>query len=265
MHPIVGIPAFNDNYIWLLENGDGTALVVDPGDAAPVERVLSERKLKLSAILLTHHHFDHVGGVQALKDAHGCRVYGPANPAIPAVDTALQDGDSLDVGVYSFRIIEVPGHTLDHIAYFQDADQQYGGQPLLFCGDTLFAGGCGRIFEGDPPMMHASLSKLAQLPDNTAVYCAHEYTLANLAFARAADPHNSDLQQREAEARSLRQRDIPTVPSTIGLERATNPFLRGHLAALREGLANAAPDAAPAVGNDPVATFARLRAWKDNF
>jgi hydroxyacylglutathione hydrolase len=265
MHAIVGIPAFSDNYIWLLDNGDGSAMVVDPGDAAPVELALAERKLQLSAILITHHHFDHVGGVQALKDAHSCTVYAPANPAIPAVDAVLQDGDRVDVGAYSFHIFAVPGHTLDHIAYFQESNQPGFDQPLLFCGDTLFAGGCGRIFEGDPPMMHASLSKLAQLPDNTAVYCAHEYTLANLAFARAADPQNSDLRQREVEARSLRERELPTVPSTIGLERATNPFLRAHLDALRAGLANAGSDSGIEAGNNPVSTFARLRAWKDNF
>lgn len=256
MHSIIGIPAFSDNYIWLLDNGDGTALVVDPGDAAPVEQALAERGLRLRAILVTHHHFDHVGGVQTLKQSHDCAVYGPANPAIPAVDHVLHDGDRVRVGAFDFSILEVPGHTLDHIAYYQSGDE-----PLLFCGDTLFAGGCGRIFEGDPPMMHASLSKLATLPGDTAVYCAHEYTLANLAFARAADPDNEDLQRREAEAQALRQRGAPTVPSTIALERATNPFLRSHLATLRAGLADVGRDS----GGDPVSTFAELRAWKDSF
>lgn len=254
--PVRPIPAFNDNYIWLLENGDGTALVVDPGDAAAVEAALAASDLRLAGILITHHHFDHVGGLLALKDAHGCRVYGPDNPGIAGIDETLADGDRLTVGAYDFRIIAVPGHTLDHIAYFQDGDP-----PLLFCGDTLFAGGCGRIFEGTAPMMHASLERLAGLPGATLVYCAHEYTLANLAFARTADPDNESLARRDEEAHALRAAGEPTVPSTIALERATNPFLRSGDAALARGLVTAGR----APGDQPVQTFAALRAWKDSF
>ena len=256
MTSIHAVPAFSDNYIWLLENNDGSALVVDPGDATPVEQALQSRGLSLSEILVTHHHFDHVGGVDRLKAAHDCHVWGPDNPSVTSIDVVLRDGDHLSVGDFEFEIIAVPGHTLDHIAYYQA-----GENPVLFCGDTLFAGGCGRIFEGNPPMMHQSLSRLAVLPASTAVYCAHEYTLANLAFARAADPGNETLMQRERDARALRAANTPTVPSTIGLERATNPFLRSHEPGLRAGLA----DAGRAPGGDDVETFAQLRAWKDNF
>lgn len=256
MPSIIGLPAFSDNYIWLLPNGDGSALVVDPGDAAPVEAALREQQLSLSGILITHHHFDHVGGLKALKEKHGSIVYGPANPAIEGIDRELVSGDHLSVGSYEFDVIGVPGHTLDHIAYFQEGDT-----PLLFCGDTLFAGGCGRIFEGTPAMMHASLSRLAALPANTAVYCAHEYTLANLSFARAADPDNEELRAREARARDLRDAGTPTVPSTISLEIATNPFLRSAAPELAVGLEAAGREP----GATPVERFAELRAWKDQF
>lgn len=256
MPQVSAIPAFTDNYIWLLENADGSALVVDPGDAAPVVEALEARGLSLHGILLTHHHFDHVGGVETLKARFACHVWGPDNPNVGSIDTVLRDGDELDVGDFHFSILAVPGHTLDHIAYFQD-----GEAPLLFCGDTLFAGGCGRIFEGDPVMMHHSLTRLAELPQNTAVYCAHEYTLANLAFALAADPHNQALIQRESDARELRRQETPTVPSSIALELATNPFLRAANDELRQGLERAGRAAGP----EAVDVFAELRAWKDNF
>jgi hydroxyacylglutathione hydrolase len=231
--------------------------VVDPGDAAPVNQALKTAGLTLEGILITHHHFDHVGGLATLKAAHDCSVYGPDNPQIDGIDHVVGDGDVLEVGAFIFDVLAVPGHTLDHIAYFQG-----GTEPLLFCGDTLFAGGCGRIFEGSPPMMYASLERLAALPGATSVYCAHEYTLANLAFAQAADPTNEVLAERQARAAELRERSVPTVPSTIALEVATNPFLRADDAALRDGLAAAGqrPDS-----DAPTATFAALRAWKDNF
>ena len=252
------IAAFTDNYIWLLHDGS-RARVVDPGDAAPVLEALAARGLELDAILVTHHHYDHIGGVAELKASTGCHVYAPHNPAIGDVDTRLGDGDHMDLDGERFEVMTVPGHTLDHIAYFHAGDALQA--PSLFCGDTLFAGGCGRIFEGSPPQMYASLQRLAALPDNTRVYCAHEYTLANLAFARAAEPDNPELLQREQEARRLRERNVPTVPSTLALEIATNPFLRSDQAALQLGLRGAGRDS----GADPVETFAALRAWKDSF
>jgi hydroxyacylglutathione hydrolase len=197
-----------------------------------------------------------VGGLKALKKKHACTVYGPPNPSIEGIDRVLVEGDHVRVGDYAFEIISVPGHTLDHIAYYQA-----GENPAVFCGDTLFAGGCGRIFEGDPPMMYESLSKLAALPAATAVYCAHEYTLANLAFARAADPSNLDLKEREINARALRAAGESTVPSTIGVELATNPFLRSADPHLALGLASEGRES----GADPVEVFAGLRAWKDQF
>lgn len=256
MAQVHAVPAFSDNYIWLLENTDGTAFVVDPGDGDAVDDALAAKDLRLAGILITHHHFDHVGGVEMLKEKHACPVWGPHNPALPFIDHRLGEGDRVQAGDYILDVIMVPGHTLDHIAYFRA-----GPEPLLFCGDTLFAGGCGRIFEGDAPMMYSSLSRLAALPPETAVYCAHEYTLANLAFANAADPDNAELQLRTAEARSLRERGLATVPSNIALERATNPFLRPDSAGVRAALQAAGHD----TRDDDVAVFAALRSWKDNF
>ena len=253
---VIPVPAFDDNYIWLIDNGDGSAFVVDPGDPAPVDAALAERGLSLETILITHHHFDHVGGLAALKERHGCHVFGPANPAIAGIDTTLGQGDSVRVGRHDFAVFEVPGHTLDHIAYFcPDATP-----PLLFCGDTLFAGGCGRLFEGTPEVMLDSLGRLAALPAETLVYCAHEYTLANLAFARTAEPGNEALAARERAAQELREAGVPTVPSTIGQERATNPFLRSSEPSVQRALTAVGRNAA-----DPVRAFASLRSWKDNF
>jgi hydroxyacylglutathione hydrolase len=248
------LPAFHDNYIWLIQ-ATGGAWVVDPGDPGPVLQAIADQDLRLEGILITHHHPDHTGGLAALVAATGCEVIGPVNPGIKAVTHRVQDGDTVDVLGTAFTVIAVPGHTLDHIAYYSEA------AGALFCGDTLFAGGCGRIFEGDPRMMLTSLDKLAALPDATRVFCAHEYTLSNLAFARAAEPHNSELLARETQCRRLRQQGIPTVPSDIATERATNPFLRPDspdiIASLR---------ATGKLGDDSrVARFAALRGWKDTF
>lgn len=259
MPKIEPIAAFSDNYIWLLHDTDG-AHVVDPGDAAPVLATLESRGVALASIILTHHHFDHVGGVRTLKEQTGCSVTGPRNPAIADIDRHVEDGDDICVGSYRFKVLAVPGHTLDHIAYFQDGSEE-GAAPLLFCGDTLFAGGCGRIFEGDPPMMHSSLQRLAALPRETRVYCAHEYTLANLAFARVADPNNPALVERLSNAKALREQARPTVPSTLALELATNPFLRSGESGTQAALKSAGRDP----GNTPLQTFAALRAWKDTF
>ncbi len=250
------IPAYDDNYIWLMSDDDGQAFVVDPGDAAPVQAALRSQGLSLAGILITHHHFDHVGGLNQLREAWQPVVYGPANPAIDGIDHRLAGGDHVTVLGTEFEVLEVPGHTLDHIAYFHS-----GQRPLLFCGDTLFAGGCGRVFEGTAPMMHGSLQTLAALPASTEVYCAHEYTLANLAFARAVEPDNPELAKRQADAQATRERSEPTVPSNLALELATNPFLRCDQPALLQALRSQGR----LEGEAPAEVFATVRGWKDTF
>jgi hydroxyacylglutathione hydrolase len=221
---VTPLPAFNDNYLWLLTRGREAA-VVDPGDAAPVRRALDRHNLRLTAILVTHHHGDHVGGVLDLKSRTGATVFGPAGEDIQGLDVRVCDGEHIDVLDTDFRIIDVPGHTAGHIAYFAAGHSP----PLLFCGDTLFACGCGRLFEGTAQQMLASLDALAALPASTRVHCAHEYTLSNIRFALTVEPGNVALRERAARDEATRQRGEPTVPSTIGLELATNPFLRGDL------------------------------------
>lgn len=248
------IPAWTDNYFWMIEDGR-QAVIVDPGDAQPVERVLHERQLQLVAILVTHHHGDHIGGVAALAATHRVPVHGPAAESIPAITTGHRGGDTLHILGVDFEVIDVPGHTAGHIAYYA------ARQSWLFCGDTLFAGGCGRLFEGTPMQMVSSLGKLAALPPCTRVYCAHEYTLANLRFARAVEPDNSALVARTNVCTAMRERGEPTVPSTLEEELATNPFLRCDTPVVRAAAALRAP------GSDAstVATFATIRAWKDVF
>ncbi|MBS0321354.1 MAG: hydroxyacylglutathione hydrolase [Proteobacteria bacterium] len=257
MPSIIAIPAFSDNYIWMIREA-GHAAVVDPGDAAPVLAWLADNDVALTAILNTHHHADHVGGNRALVAATGAPVWGPAREAIPGRDHALAEGDRVAVpgiGIV-LSVLDVPGHTAGHIAYVGDI-----GGPVLFCGDTLFAGGCGRLFEGTPAMMHASLAKLAALDPATRVYCAHEYTLANLAFASAVEPRSAALAARVAAARARRAEGMPTVPSSIADERATNPFLRAGNPTVR---AAAEQHAGHALATD-VDVFATVRAWKDGF
>ncbi len=256
-HPV---PAFSDNYIWLLHAGQGEAIVVDPGDAAPVMRALTQRALRLRGILVTHHHPDHVGGVDALLCEFGpLPVYGPRNSPATCIDQPLDDGDSIEVLGYEAQVLAVPGHTLDHIAYFITASAE--SPPLLFCGDTLFAGGCGRVFEGNPLMMYASLARLAELPGETRVYCAHEYTLSNLRFARAVEPDNLALRNRQQADEARRERGEPTVPSTITLELETNPFLRCAVAGVR----NSAMTRCGTELGSPGEVFAEIRSWKDTF
>jgi hydroxyacylglutathione hydrolase len=254
------IEAFSDNYIWAIRNAK-CAWLVDPGEYAPAAAYLKRHQLELAGILLTHHHGDHVGGVAQLRE--DCKaplpVYGPRTENIAAVSRPLEEGDHAhlpELGV-SFEVVEVPGHTRGHIAYFG----AIGDVPRLFCGDTLFAAGCGRLFEGTAAQMWHSLSKLAALPDDTAVYCAHEYTLANLAFAHAAEPSNQAITERIAHARHLRARGAPTLPSNVGLEKATNPFLRAAQPAL---MASAQAFSGQTL-LDAQGTFAVLRKWKDGF
>lgn len=259
MIQITALPAFSDNYIWLLQ---APALhhcaVVDPGDSAPVLAWLAAHPdWRLTDILVTHHHRDHTGGIVELKAQTGARVLGPALEAIPARDVALADNQRLRLLEHDWQVLHVPGHTAGHIALFAND----AAQPLLFCGDTLFAAGCGRLFEGSAAELHTSLQRLAALPAQTQVYCAHEYTLGNLRFALAVEPNNPALQQRQVEAAALRERGLPTLPSTIALELATNPFLRVNEDAVRrqaEARADARLDA-------PAAVFAALRSWKDQF
>ena len=258
MPSIIPIPAFADNYIWLIREGS-LAAVVDPGDAAPVIAYLDGEGLTLAAIVTTHHHGDHVGGNRALLARWPCPVLGPAGEDIPGRTHALREGDRAEVPALglAFDVLDVPGHTAGHIAYVGGI----GGAPTLFCGDTLFAGGCGRLFEGTPAQMWSSLSKLAALDPATRAYCAHEYTLANLRFARAVEPDNAALAARETRDEGKRARGMPTVPSTIADERATNPFLRAGVAAVRA----AANSHAGRALDDDVATFAELRSWKNGF
>jgi hydroxyacylglutathione hydrolase len=257
MTPIIPIPAFRDNYIWAVRNGRFAA-VVDPGDAAPVLAWLADNDVELSAILATHHHADHVGGVDALRARYDVPVFGPASESIPRRTHALAEGDRIDVpGVaIALAVLDIPGHTAGHIAYYRDGDD-----PLLFCGDTLFAAGCGRLFEGTPPQMWASLAKLAALAPSTRVFCGHEYTLANLRFAAAAEPGNADVRARTAREQQKRERGLPTLPSTIGEELATNPFLRAGSPVL---MAQAAARAGRPM-RDAVDAFATLREWKNAF
>jgi hydroxyacylglutathione hydrolase len=252
---VTPIPAFEDNYIWLVRRPDRSeCAVVDPGDEDPVIARLEADGLDLAAILVTHKHRDHVGGIEGLKDRYPrALVFGPAGEPIPLRDVALRDGDTVTVpGVAAvFLVLGVPGHTEDHIAYL--------GEDALFCGDTLFAGGCGRVFSGTHAQLHASLQRIAQLPPDTRVYCAHEYTAANLGFAQWVEPDNADLARRATEVEVLRRRGEPTVPTTVALERLTNPFLRVGEPAVVAAAGRWAGRSLP----DAVEVFCAVRTWKD--
>jgi hydroxyacylglutathione hydrolase len=256
MLQIVAIPALNDNYIWALINPKHhCALIVDPGDAEPVITFLHHQQLTLQGILVTHHHWDHVNGVEKLLQIYQVPVYGsPENP-FHAISHRVVSGQTLGMNdrFPSFQIIAIPGHTLDHIAY--DA------QDHLFCGDTLFAGGCGRLFEGTPEQLYTSLQKIAALPDHTKLYCAHEYTLDNLRFAYHVEPTNQAILERIAQVKALRKQGIPSIPSLLHEEKLTNPFLR---CTIPEIMQQAERYAQHKLSN-PIAVFATLRAWKNNF
>ena len=251
------IPAFRDNYIWMIRgpHDPRAVAVVDPGDAAPVMAALAAEGLRLEAILATHHHADHVGGVAELVAATGARAFGPARERIPVAVEHMAGGASVRVESLGleFRVIDVPGHTAGHIAY--------AGHGALFCGDTLFSAGCGRLFEGTADQMLASLDALAALPDGTRVFCGHEYTEANLRFAAVVEPRNSAIMDYVKRAVALRAEGAPTLPSTIGLEKRVNPFLRSR----HEDVKSAAEYRAGRSLPTPVAVFAEIRSWKDGF
>ncbi|HEX7381946.1 MAG TPA: hydroxyacylglutathione hydrolase [Nevskiaceae bacterium] len=256
---ITGLPAFADNYIWLLDDGQA-AVAVDPGDGEVVAEALRGRGLELRAILVTHHHRDHTGGIAALKARTNATVYAPTAEAgrIPGVDRVLHDGDRIALpleGALTLEVLAVPGHTAGHIAYFAPT------AGWLFCGDTLFSAGCGRIFEGTAAQMHASLQRLAALPDATKVYCAHEYTLANLRFAAAVEPENAAVSDALVATTARRNEGKPTVPSTVGHEKSINPFLRCD----EPALAGAVRCHDGGCGAAEVEVFAALRRWKDSF
>ncbi|MEN2507886.1 hydroxyacylglutathione hydrolase [Stutzerimonas stutzeri] len=259
MLKIDALPAFTDNYIWLLQDPEQrTCVAVDPGDAGPVQAWLdAHHDWRLTDILITHHHHDHVGGVLQLKERHGANVHGPAAETIPGRDNALTDGQSIEVLGHRFEVIEVPGHTSGHIAYYHDDPEE----PLLLSGDTLFAAGCGRLFEGTAAQMFSSLQRLAALPANTRIYCTHEYTLSNLRFAQAVEPDNPEIGERLEQVIRLRDAKRITLPSELRIEHGTNPFLRSAEGAV----AAAASRHAGRQLDTPENVFAALRAWKDSF
>jgi len=254
MIKVTGIPAFNDNYIWLIGNEQKPRVaIVDPGDAQPVIEACKQRGLTPCAILITHHHWDHTNGIAELVARYPVPVYGPAHEKIAGLSHPLQQGDQVKLNEIDaqFTVLDTPGHTAGHICYY--------GHDSLFCGDTLFACGCGRLFEGTAGQMQQSLQKIIQLPDNTQVYCAHEYTLDNIKFARVAEPENQRLIQRQQETEQLRQQGLPSVPSLLGLEKQTNPFLRW----MEPTLVTAAETFAGKPLTTPTEVFATVRRWKD--
>jgi hydroxyacylglutathione hydrolase len=249
------IPAFRDNYIWMIHAAAAprSVAIVDPGDARPVLETLSAEGLRLEAILATHHHADHVGGIAALVAATGARVWGPERERMPVDCVRVGGGAVVRLLGLEFGVLDLPGHTAGHIAFT--------GHGALFCGDTLFSAGCGRLFEGTPGQMLTSLDRLAELPEETRVYCGHEYTEANLRFARVVEPANSAIMDYVKRAAALRAEGLPTLPSTLGLEKRVNPFLRTR----HEDVKSTAEGRAGRTLSTPVAVFAELRSWKDTF
>ncbi|MDA9133530.1 hydroxyacylglutathione hydrolase [Gammaproteobacteria bacterium] len=248
------IKAFNDNYIWLATTNEGS-IVIDPGEAHKTIKYLKENDLNLDAIFITHHHFDHTGGIEDMLKFRNVDVYGPVNN-IPSINKQLRDGNLFSVIGIDFKIIEIPGHTLDHIAFFSENN----GNPVLFCGDTLFSSGCGRVFEGTFEQMHKSILKLKSLPANTKIYSGHEYTQSNLKFALEVEPLNQKLISRYNDVQDLLNKGIPTLPTTLELELEVNPFLRCHTREVQNSVVKQFN-----TSNHEDEIFKALRQWKDNF
>ena len=255
MLKISPINAFSDNYIWLIQTNEGNTLV-DPGDSKPIISTIDKLGITIDDILITHHHYDHIGGLESLKPLIKGFVIGPKNNAIDLLDKHVGEGDLIESIGLQFSVFEVPGHTLDHIAFYSETEKE-----VLFCGDTIFSGGCGRVFEGTFEQMNHSLEKLMNLPSKTEIYCAHEYTLSNLQFALMAEPDNVDLKEYELNSKNKREKNIPTIPTTLGQELQINPFLRVAETSLREAISDKL-DHSNITSNAEV--FGFLRSWKDS-
>ena len=248
------VSTLQDNYVWvIIDSENKSAIIVDPGEAAPVHQFLTQHQLKLKAILITHHHWDHTNGIAELLQHYQVPVFGAKKMETPEITNTVEDGANIKLPPFAFDVIAIPGHTLNHIAYY--------AKGMLFCGDTLFAAGCGRMFEGTPQQLFHSLQKLAALPDDTNVYCAHEYTLNNLRFAKAVEPHNQKIMEKIEHIKKIREKQSPSLPSTILDEKETNPFLRCDSAEIK---ANVEAHIGKKL-NSPLEIFTELRKWKDIF
>lgn len=280
MLTITPIPAFMDNYFWLMHQNDPSchqAYIVDPGDGQVVHQTLQHYGLTLAGILITHHHYDHIDGIDFLSKTYGSDtqpipVYGPQTPKIPQINQAVFEGDKICLfAKYSLTVMETPGHTPEHICYYSNdvAAPTILGAPILFCGDTLFAAGCGRLKGGSAEQLYSSLQRILTLPEDTHIYCAHEYTLANLHFAQTVEPNNNDIDQRMIKESLRRHNNIPTIPFSLAIEKRTNPFLRTHLANIQNKAAQYASEQKGEISNalsfQELTTFTILRHWKDQF
>jgi len=249
------IQAYSDNYIWLIQTNEGNTLV-DPGDAGPVQDFIQKEEIEIDDILITHHHFDHIGGLKTLKPLIKGSIIGPESKNINDLDYKVKDGETINTIGLKFYVIEIPGHTLDHIAFYSNTEKD-----VLFCGDTIFSGGCGRVFEGTFQQMSDSINILSQLPKSTEIYCAHEYTLSNLIFAKQVEPKNDKLNDYYNEVIIMRENDISTIPTTLNRELQINPFLRVSNASLRESISDKLSDS---VQLSDTEIFKFLRTWKDS-